>query len=136
MALAHVHHFPFVLRPLRVAALAAALHHAAGALAFVLLPLGIWLFDTSLTSSLSFDRFTAAFTAGIGVLPGWTVRLLVAALAWALAAHALLGLRLLWLDARVQDVGGRGARASAQLLLAALALLAVLALALALRVVR
>jgi succinate dehydrogenase / fumarate reductase, cytochrome b subunit len=38
------------------------LHRASGALMFVLLPFMIWLFDTSVTSEISYERFTSAFT--------------------------------------------------------------------------
>jgi succinate dehydrogenase / fumarate reductase cytochrome b subunit len=42
---------------------------------FVLLPFVVWLFDTSLSSEVSFERFTSAFVAGIGFVPGWLVKL-------------------------------------------------------------
>jgi succinate dehydrogenase / fumarate reductase cytochrome b subunit len=46
------------------------LHRISGALMFVLMPFIIWLFDTSLSSEVSYERFSAAFTTGIGVVPG------------------------------------------------------------------
>ena len=39
------------------------LHRASGAILFLLLPLVIWLFDTSVSSEYSFARFKSAFGA-------------------------------------------------------------------------
>ena len=64
------------------------LHRISGALMFLLLPFMIWMFDTSLTSEISFDEFRSAFVAGIGVVPGWFVKLVAFALIWAYL-HAL-----------------------------------------------
>jgi succinate dehydrogenase / fumarate reductase cytochrome b subunit len=42
-------------------------------LMFVLLPFIVWMFDTSLSSEVSYERFTGAFTAGIGrCRAGWS----------------------------------------------------------------
>jgi succinate dehydrogenase / fumarate reductase cytochrome b subunit len=75
------------------------LHRASGALMFVLLPFVIWMFDVSLTSEVSYERFTSAFVAGIGFVPAWFVKLVVLALIWAYLHHAIAGLRHLWMDA-------------------------------------
>jgi succinate dehydrogenase / fumarate reductase, cytochrome b subunit len=75
------------------------LHRASGLLMFVLLPFLIWLFDVSLSSEISYERFTSAFTAGIGFLPGWFVKLVVWALIWAFLHHFIAGVRHLWMDA-------------------------------------
>jgi succinate dehydrogenase / fumarate reductase cytochrome b subunit len=75
------------------------LHRASGALMFALLPLIIWLFDTSVTSEVSFMRFTSAFSAGIGFVPGWLVKLAVLALIWSYLHHFIAGVRHLWMDA-------------------------------------
>ncbi len=74
------------------------LHRASGALMFVLLPLVIWLFDTSVSSEASFERFAAAFTVGIGFVPGWFVKLAVLGLIWAYLHHFTAGVRHLWMD--------------------------------------
>ncbi len=74
------------------------LHRVSGALMFVLMPLIIWLFDTSLSSEVSFERFTAAFTAGIGVVPGVLIKLVVLALIWSYLHHLIAGVRHLWMD--------------------------------------
>ena len=46
------------------------LHRASGGLMFILLPLIVWLFDTSVSSEISFERFSGAFSAGLGFVPG------------------------------------------------------------------
>ena len=76
------------------------LHRASGGLMFVLLPLIVWLFDTSISSEISFARFTSAFSAGIGFVPGWLFKLVVLALIWAYLHHLIAGLRHLFMDAR------------------------------------
>lgn len=75
------------------------LHRVSGALMFLLLPFVIWLFDTSVSSEASFETFTSAFVAGIGLVPGWFVKLVVLALIWAYLHHAIAGVRHLWMDA-------------------------------------
>ena len=50
---------------LPLAAWVSILHRVSGAMMFVLLPFVIWLFDVSVTSEISYERFTAAFGAGI-----------------------------------------------------------------------
>ena len=75
------------------------LHRASGAMLFVLLPFIIWMFDTSVTSEISFELFKSAFSAGIGVLPGWFIKLVVWALIWAYLHHLIAGVRHLWMDA-------------------------------------
>lgn len=81
-----------------VAAIVSILHRISGGLMFVLLPLVIWLFDTSVTSEISFERFKSAFVAGIGFVPGWLVKLLVLALIWSYLLHFIAGVRHLWMD--------------------------------------
>jgi len=74
------------------------LHRVSGAMMFLLLPFVIWLFDTSLTSEISYERFTSAFVAGIGFVPGWFVKLVALALIWAYLHHFIAGVRHLWMD--------------------------------------
>ncbi|HET9643980.1 MAG TPA: succinate dehydrogenase, cytochrome b556 subunit [Burkholderiaceae bacterium] len=81
-----------------LAAIVSILHRISGGLLVVLLPLTIWLFDTSVTSEVSFDRFRAAFIKGIGILPGWLIKLLVLAILWGYFTHFFVGLRHLWMD--------------------------------------
>jgi succinate dehydrogenase / fumarate reductase cytochrome b subunit len=53
----------------------------------------------SVSSEASFERFRAAFTAGLGFLPGWFVKLVVLGLIWAYLHHFIAGVRHLWMDA-------------------------------------
>jgi succinate dehydrogenase / fumarate reductase cytochrome b subunit len=102
------------------------LHRISGALMFVLLPFAIWMFDTSLTSEISFEQFTSVFSFGVGVVPGWFFKLVALALIWAYLLHFCAGLRHLWMDA-THAVGLEFGRNSA---LVAIGLSTVLALAL------
>ncbi len=85
---------------LPAAGIVSILHRVSGALMFLLLPLIIWLFDTSVSSEYSFARFKAAFNIGVGLVPGWLVKLIVLALIWAYLHHLCAGLRHLYMDAR------------------------------------
>jgi succinate dehydrogenase / fumarate reductase cytochrome b subunit len=74
------------------------LHRISGFIMFLLLPLLIWFFDNSITSEVSFDRFRSAFTTGLGIFPGWFVKLIVLGLIWAYLHHFIAGVRHLWMD--------------------------------------
>ncbi len=74
------------------------LHRVSGALMFVLMPFVIWMFDASVTSEISYDAFTSAFTAGVGPFAGWFLKLVVLALIWAYLHHFIAGVRHLWMD--------------------------------------
>jgi succinate dehydrogenase / fumarate reductase, cytochrome b subunit len=74
------------------------LHRISGGLIFVLLPLVIWMFDTSVTSEPSFERFKGAFNLGLGFVPGWLFKIVVLLLIWAYLAHFIAGLRHIWMD--------------------------------------
>lgn len=74
------------------------LHRASGVLMFLLMPFIIWMFDTSVSSELSFARFKAAFNTGLGFAPGWFLKLVVLALMWAYLHHFIAGVRHLWMD--------------------------------------
>jgi succinate dehydrogenase / fumarate reductase cytochrome b subunit len=71
------------------------LHRISGVLMFVLLPFIIWMFDTSVSSEISFDRSATPF--GIGFLPG-ILKLVALALIWAYLHHFIAGVRHLWMD--------------------------------------
>jgi succinate dehydrogenase / fumarate reductase cytochrome b subunit len=75
------------------------LHRASGVLMFLLLPFIIWMFDTSVSSEISFARFRAAFNVGLGPMPGWFIKLVALALIWAYLHHFIAGLRHLYMDA-------------------------------------
>ena len=75
------------------------LHRVSGGLMFVLLPFIIWLFDAIISTEISFERFTSVFVAGIGIFPGWFVKLVVLSLIWAYLHHFIAGVRHIWMDA-------------------------------------
>ena len=75
------------------------LHRISGALMFVLLPFIVWLFDKSVSSEISFAKFKSAMNLGIGIYPGWFIRLTLLALIWAYLHHLIAGLRHLYMDA-------------------------------------
>jgi succinate dehydrogenase / fumarate reductase cytochrome b subunit len=74
------------------------LHRISGAILFLLLPFVVWLFDVSLGSEISYERFTSTFVAGLGVLPGWLMKLVALGLIWAYLLHFIAGMRHLWMD--------------------------------------
>lgn len=84
---------------LPLAGLVSILHRASGGLMFVLMPFIIWMFDTSLTSEISYAQFAAVFAGGVGFLPGWFFKLVALALIWAYLHHFIAGVRHLWMDA-------------------------------------
>jgi succinate dehydrogenase / fumarate reductase cytochrome b subunit len=81
------------------AAVVSILHRLSGIVMFVLMPFIIWMFDTSLTSEITYDQFTSVFVGGVGFLPGWFFKLVVLGLIWAYLHHFIAGLRHLWMDA-------------------------------------
>ena len=52
-----------------LAALVSGMHRISGMIMFLLLPLVIWMFDTSVSSEISFGKFTSAFSSGLGFAP-------------------------------------------------------------------
>jgi succinate dehydrogenase / fumarate reductase cytochrome b subunit len=83
---------------LPLAGVVSILHRASGGLMFVLLPFIIWLFDTSVTTEISYERFMSVFNAGIGFVPALVVKLVMLALIWSYLHHAIAGVRHLWMD--------------------------------------
>src|SRR5258706_4279362 len=78
---------------LPLAGLVSILHRVSGLVMFFLLPFIIWMFDTSVTSEISYARFTSVFTAGFWFVPGFVVKLVALALIWAYLHHLIAGLR-------------------------------------------
>lgn len=78
-------------------AMVSIMHRVSGVIMFVLLPLVVWMFDASLTSELSYERFTALFDGLLGV-PGWMVKLVMLGLIWAFLHHLCAGVRHLVMD--------------------------------------
>jgi len=83
---------------LPVAGIVSILHRISGVLMFFLMPFIIWMFDTSISTEISYDRFSNAFVAGIGFAPGWFIKLLCLGLIWAYLHHFIAGVRHLWMD--------------------------------------
>lgn len=94
------------LRTLRwpLASLASGMHRVSGALMFFLMPFIIWMFDTSISSEVSFARFKAAFDTGMLGIPGFLWKLVVLGLIWAGLHHFIAGLRHLWMDTHHHQV--------------------------------
>lgn len=88
------------------------LHRASGAILFLLLPLVIWFFDVSVSSEISFARFTDAFSTGIGIVPGWLIKLVSLALIWGYLHHMFAGIRHLIMDVDHHAVNNRFGRIS------------------------
>ncbi len=74
------------------------LHRASGIIMFLLLPCIIWLFDTSVSSEISFVKFKNVFNSGWGVLPGAVIKLGALVLIWAYLHHFIAGVRHLYMD--------------------------------------
>ena len=84
---------------LPLAGVVSILHRVSGLVMFMLMPFIIWMFDTSLTSEITYSQFTAVFVGGAGFLPGWFFKLVALALIWAYLHHFIAGVRHLWMDA-------------------------------------
>jgi succinate dehydrogenase / fumarate reductase cytochrome b subunit len=57
------------------------------------------MFDTSVTSEISYSQFVSVFKHGTGFLPGWFYKLVALALIWSYLHHLIAGVRHLWMDA-------------------------------------
>jgi len=94
----NIHVSQIVSYRLPPAGIVSILHRVSGVMMFLLLPFVIWLFDVSLTSEISYERFSSAFVAGVGFLPGWFMKLVALALIWAYLHHFIAGVRHVWMD--------------------------------------
>jgi succinate dehydrogenase / fumarate reductase cytochrome b subunit len=83
---------------LPAAGLVSILHRVSGALMFLLMPFIIWMFDSSITSEISYAKFAAAFNVGLGFIPGWFMKLVALAIIWAYLHHFIAGIRHLYMD--------------------------------------
>jgi succinate dehydrogenase / fumarate reductase cytochrome b subunit len=97
------------------------LHRVSGVLMFVLLPLILWIFDTSVSSEISSNRLRNAFTGGTGIV----LKLVCLALIWAYLHHFIAGLRHLWMDVSHKAVTKTWGGTSAKVTLVASLLLTV-----------
>ena len=110
---------------LPLAGVVSILHRASGAMMFVLLPFIIWMFDTSLSSEITYSQFVALFIGGAGFIPGWFFKLVVLGLIWAYLHHFIAGVRHLWMDA-THSVSKEFGHSSAVVTLAVSAVLTVI----------
>ena len=94
------------------------LHRVSGAILFVLMPFIIWMFDASVSSEFSFARFTHVFSAGVGFLPGWFIKLVALAIIWSYLHHFAAGIRHLFMDINHDAVTKQFGRSSALTVLA------------------
>jgi succinate dehydrogenase / fumarate reductase cytochrome b subunit len=97
----NIHVTDIVSYRLPPAGIVSILHRVSGVVMFLLLPFIIWMFDTSVTSEISYDHFTSVFTAGCadGLVPGWFFKLIALGLIWAYLHHFIAGVRHLIMDA-------------------------------------
>jgi succinate dehydrogenase / fumarate reductase cytochrome b subunit len=100
------------------AAWVSVLHRASGAIMFLLMPFIIWMFDTSISSEISFEKFKSAFNVGMLGLPGVLWKLVALALIWAYLHHFIAGLRHLWMDTNHAAVSKEFGKSSALFTLA------------------
>jgi succinate dehydrogenase / fumarate reductase cytochrome b subunit len=122
----NIHVTQIIAYRLPPAGIVSILHRISGLLMFLLLPFVIWLFDVSLTSEISYERFTSAFVAGIGFLPGGFVKLVALALIWAYLHHFIAGVRHLWMDATHSVTKAQGHTSAIVTLAASVALTLIL----------
>ena len=97
----NIHVTDIVSYRLPPAGIVSILHRVSGVVMFLLLPFIIWMFDTSVTSEISYDQFTSVFIAGCadGAVPGWFFKLIALGLIWAYLHHFIAGVRHLIMDA-------------------------------------
>jgi succinate dehydrogenase / fumarate reductase cytochrome b subunit len=100
---------------LPAAGIVSILHRISGVLMFVLLPLIIWIFDTSVSSEISAARLRAAFSTGA---TGVVLKLVALALIWAYVHHLTAGIRHVWMDVSHAAVSKQRGTASAKFTLA------------------
>jgi succinate dehydrogenase / fumarate reductase cytochrome b subunit len=83
---------------LPVAGIVSILHRISGFIMFLLLPFIVWMFDTSISSEISFAKFSAAFNVGLGFVPAVLVKVVVLGLIWAYLHHLIAGVRHVYMD--------------------------------------
>jgi succinate dehydrogenase / fumarate reductase, cytochrome b subunit len=94
------------------------LHRISGFIMFLLMPFIIWMFDTSVSSEISFARFKGAFNFGMLGLPGFVWKLVALALIWAYLHHFIAGIRYLVMDVNHAAVNKEFGKSSALVTLA------------------
>ncbi len=126
----NIHITDIVSYRLPPAGIVSILHRISGAIMFVLMPFIIWMFDTSVSTEISYDSFTSIFTAGCagGLMPGWFFKLIALALIWAYLQHFFGGIRHLIMDATHSVSKEQGRSSAITTLVLSIALTFVLAL--------
>ena len=102
---------PIALR-MPIAAKVSILHRISGMLMFLLLPFIVWLFDKSVSSQVSWERFTGLFNGSLG-MPGWFYKLIGLLLIWSFLHHLIAGLRHIYMDFCHSAVNKQFGRSSA-----------------------
>ncbi len=102
-----------------LASLVSGMHRISGAILFFLMPFIVWMFDSSISSEISFAKFKAAFNIGMLGVPGVIWKLIALALIWAYLQHFIAGLRHLWMDTHHDATSKEFGRSSAAFTLAA-----------------
>lgn len=97
----NIHVTDIVTYRLPPAGIVSILHRISGVIMFLLLPFVVWLFDTSVTSEITYDQFASVFVAGCadGAIPGWFFKLMALGLIWGYLHHFIAGVRHLIMDA-------------------------------------
>lgn len=103
---------------LPVAGIVSILHRISGFIMFLLMPFIIWMFDTSISSEISFGKFTSTFSTGMLGLPGVLWKLVALGLIWAYLHHFVAGVRHLWMDTHHDAVSKEFGQSSAVFTLA------------------
>lgn len=109
-----------------LAALVSGMHRASGLILFLLLPCIVWMFDTSVSSEVSFARFTSVFTLGVGFIPGILVKLVALGMIWAYLHHFFAGMRHIRMDIFHTTSKEQGFKSARLVLVLSLSLTAVL----------
>lgn len=91
----NIHVTDIVSYRLPPAGIVSILHRISGAVMFLLMPFIIWMFDTSVSSEISFGEFTSVFHGDAG----WFFKLIALGLIWAYLHHFIAGVRHLIMDA-------------------------------------
>jgi len=99
-----------------LASLVSGMHRASGLIMFLLMPFIIWMFDTSVSSEISFARFTGVFQNGVGFIPGFIVKLVALGLIWAYLHHFFAGMRHIRMDL-FHTVSKEAGKSTAQIVL-------------------
>lgn len=97
------------------------LHRVSGAMMFLLLPFVLYLFELSVTSELSFAKFS-------DLLSGGFVKLVLLALIWGYLHHFCAGIRFLLLDVHVGVSKPASAKSAVSVMIVSLLLTAVFGL--------